>query len=89
MDINPAPIAPLKDGCTLEESVPGAIVAGVVSGTGAELLGLAQRNTVSAYQRRYPTMPRPVVDLDQGRCKPWFGREIERWRSDRLASSAR
>ena len=25
----------------------------------ADLLGLAQRNTVSLYQRRYPDMPRP------------------------------
>ena len=35
----------------------------------ADLLGLAQRNTVSLYQRRYPAMPRPVVDLGRGRCK--------------------
>ena len=55
----------------------------------AELLGLAQRNTVSAYQRRYPAMPRPVVDLGQGRCKLWLRSEIERWRSERLADSAR
>lgn len=33
----------------------------------AELLGLAHRNTVSVYQRRYPNMPRPVVDLGSGR----------------------
>ncbi len=38
----------------------------------AELLGLAQRNTVSAYQRRYPAMPRPMVNLGQGRCKLWL-----------------
>jgi glutathione-regulated potassium-efflux system ancillary protein KefG len=55
----------------------------------AELLGLAQRNTVSAYQRRYPAMPRPVVDLGQGRCKLWLRSEIERWRSGRLADSVR
>ena len=55
----------------------------------AELLGLAQRNTVSAYQRRYPAMPRPVVDLGQGRCKLWLRSEIERWRSERLTDSAR
>ena len=55
----------------------------------AELLGLAQRNTVSAYQRRYPTMPRPVVDLGQGRCKLWLRSEIEQWRVERLASSGR
>src|SRR5689334_14664462 len=32
----------------------------------AELLGLAQPNTVSGYQRRYPGMPRPVVNMGQG-----------------------
>lgn len=53
----------------------------------AELLGLAQRNTVSAYQRRYPEMPRPVVNLGQGRCKLWLRSEIQLWRSDRLAST--
>lgn len=53
----------------------------------AELLGLAQRNTVSAYQRRYPEMPRPVVNLGQGRCKLWLRSEIVQWRSDRLESS--
>lgn len=55
----------------------------------AELLGLAQRNTVSAYQRRYPAMPRSLVDLGQGRCKLWLRSEIERWRSERLAGSVR
>ena len=51
----------------------------------AELLGLAQRNTVSLYQRRYPEMPRPVIDLGQGRCKLWSRSEIEAWarRTDR------
>jgi predicted DNA-binding transcriptional regulator AlpA len=53
----------------------------------ADLLGLAQRNTVSAYQRRYATMPRPVVDLGRGRCKLWLRSEIEAWRSGRFAGS--
>lgn len=55
----------------------------------AELLGLAQRNTVSAYQRRYPGMPRPVVDLGQGRCKLWLRTEVERWQSERLMRAGR
>ncbi len=56
----------------------------------AELLGLAQRNTGSANQRRrYTAMPRPVVNLGQGRRKLWLRSEIERWRADRLASSGR
>ena len=45
----------------------------------ADVLDLAQRNTVSSYQRRYPDMPRPVIDLGQGRCKLWLGTEIEAW----------
>ena len=45
----------------------------------AELLGLAQRNSVSLYQRRYPDMPRPVVDLGPGRTKLWLRQEIECW----------
>jgi glutathione-regulated potassium-efflux system ancillary protein KefG len=55
----------------------------------AVLLGVAQRNTVSAYQRRYPAMPRPVLELGQGRCKLWLRSEIEAWRSERLTSSGR
>lgn len=45
----------------------------------ADLLDLAQRNTVSLYQRRYPDMPRPVVDLGKGRCKMWVRTEITAW----------
>jgi predicted DNA-binding transcriptional regulator AlpA len=45
----------------------------------AQLLGLAQRNTVSGYQRRYPDMPRPVIDMGRGRCKLWLRSEIEDW----------
>lgn len=55
----------------------------------AELLGLAQRNTVSAYQRRYPAMPRPVVNLGKGRCKLWLGSEIQQWRAQRSESAGR
>jgi len=45
----------------------------------AELLGLAQRNTVSAYQRRYPDMPRPVVVLGAGRARLWLRPDIQAW----------
>lgn len=45
----------------------------------AELLGLAQRNSVSLYQRRYPTMPAPVIDLGERRVKLWLRSEIEAW----------
>jgi len=45
----------------------------------AELLGLSHPNSVSTYQRRYPDMPRPVVDLGAGRCKLWLRSRIEAW----------
>ena len=45
----------------------------------AEILGLAQFNSVSGYQRRYPEMPRPVVDMGRGRCKLWLRHEVEAW----------
>lgn len=45
----------------------------------ADLLGLAQRNTVSSYQKRYPDMPRPVMDLGLGRCKLWRRSEMVVW----------
>jgi len=45
----------------------------------ADLLGLAQRTSVSVYQRRYRDMPRPVVDLGPGRPRLWLRPEIVIW----------
>jgi len=45
----------------------------------ARILGLSHRNTVSHYQRRYPDMPRPVLDLGPGRPSLWLRPQIERW----------
>lgn len=45
----------------------------------AELLGLAHRNSVSSYQRRYPDMPRPEVDPGPGRPKLWRRSAVEAW----------
>jgi glutathione-regulated potassium-efflux system ancillary protein KefG len=47
----------------------------------ADVLGLSHRNTVSQYQRRYPDMPRPVLDLGRGRVKLWLRPEMEKWAS--------
>ncbi len=49
----------------------------------AQLLGLAHPNSVSTYQRRYLDMPRPILDLGQGRPKLWLRREIVDWAEDR------
>lgn len=45
----------------------------------ADILRLSKRNTVSAYLKRYPDMPRPVVDLGRGRTRLWLKPEIEKW----------
>ena len=49
----------------------------------AEILGLAQPNSVSTYQRRYLDMPLPVVDLGKGRCKMWLRPEMVEWAASR------
>ena len=53
----------------------------------AELLGLTHSNSVSTYQRRYPDMPRPVVDLGAGRPRLWLLPEIEAWANQRAATN--
>lgn len=45
----------------------------------AQILGLAQRNSVSGYQRRYPDMPRPVAVFAKGRIPIWRRSDIEAW----------
>ncbi len=55
-------------------------VADLIDAQGvAALLGLAQRNTVSRYQRRYPDMPRPVIDLGPGRPRLWLRSQVIGW----------
>ena len=51
----------------------------------ARILGLSHRNTVSLYMRRYPDMPRPVLDLGNGRPSLWLRPEIERWHARQRA----
>jgi glutathione-regulated potassium-efflux system ancillary protein KefG len=58
--------------------------------TVAEILGLAQPNSVSLYQRRYPSMPRPVLDLGLKRPMLWLRPEVEEWARERvLVATAR
>lgn len=52
----------------------------------AEILGLSHRNTVSQYQKRYPDMPRPIVDLGGGRTKLWLRSEMQRWAQTQASS---
>jgi hypothetical protein len=55
----------------------------------AELLGLTQRTSVSVYQKRYPDMPRPVVDLGPGRSMLWLRPSVERWMRETGRSNSR
>lgn len=45
----------------------------------AEILGLSHRSSVTTYLRRYPDMPRPVVELGEGRVRLWLEQDIRRW----------
>lgn len=45
----------------------------------AEMCGLKHPNSVSLYQRRYPDMPRPVVDMGPGRPRLWLRPEVRAW----------
>jgi predicted DNA-binding transcriptional regulator AlpA len=49
----------------------------------AEMLGLSHRNSVTTYQRRYPSMPRPVVDKSKSRIRLWLRSEITEWMTKR------
>ncbi len=51
----------------------------------ADVLGLSHRNTVFQYQRKYEDMPRPAIDLGEGRVKLWLRPQIERWAADQAA----
>jgi glutathione-regulated potassium-efflux system ancillary protein KefG len=45
----------------------------------AELVGLTNKRAVSVYQRRYPEMPRPIVDRGDKRVKLWLRSEVAEW----------
>jgi hypothetical protein len=62
----------------------------VDAATVARILGLSHRNTVSSYLKRYPDMPRPVIDLGPRQARLWLRPEIEAWarRTGRRAGSS-
>jgi glutathione-regulated potassium-efflux system ancillary protein KefG len=49
----------------------------------AVMLGLRHANSVSTYQKRYPDMPRPVLDLGPGRPKLWLRHHVREWATTR------
>ena len=49
----------------------------------ATLLGLAQKNSVSTYMRRYSDFPDPVIEFADGKCRAWVREDVERWHTQR------
>ena len=45
----------------------------------AEILTLGSRSSVSVYQKRFPDMPRPVIDLGHGRTRLWSRKAMLAW----------
>lgn len=57
----------------------------------AELLGLAHRQAVDTYRRRYKDFPEPLVRRASGKCVLWLKEDIEQWdrrRQKRRASGS-
>ncbi len=53
----------------------------------AELLGLAHRNSVTTYMRRYDDFPKPVIEFADGKCRAWARCDVEGWQRSRGRSS--
>ena len=51
----------------------------------AELLGLAHKNSVTTYMRRYDEFPAPAVQFADGKCRAWIRQDVEEWREQREA----
>lgn len=49
----------------------------------ADLLGLAQKNSVTTYLRRYDDFPAPAIEFAEGKCRAWVREDIEHWRQRR------
>ena len=45
----------------------------------AELLGLAHKNSVTTYMRRYGDFPSPALEFADGKCRAWLGDEVQAW----------
>jgi predicted DNA-binding transcriptional regulator AlpA len=50
----------------------------------ADLLGLAHRQAVSTYRKRYDDFPEPVIE--KARCVLWRRQDVEAWAGSRRSS---
>ena len=46
----------------------------------AELLGLAHKNSVTTYMRRYEDFPKPAVEFADGKCRAWIREDVQAWK---------
>ena len=53
----------------------------------AELLGLAHKNSVTTYMRRYEDFPTPVLEFAEGKCRAWLRQEVEAWMESRAKAA--
>ena len=53
----------------------------------AELLGLAHKNSVTTYMRRYDDFPAPAIEFADGKCRAWLRPEVSHWASLRDGSA--
>jgi predicted DNA-binding transcriptional regulator AlpA len=51
----------------------------------AEILGMANRTSVSTYQLRFADFPPPVINLGERRIRLWARADIEKWARERTA----
>ena len=49
----------------------------------AELLGLAHKNSVTTYMRRYDDFPKPAIEFADGKCRAWVRDDVTVWRNER------
>jgi hypothetical protein len=49
----------------------------------ADLLGLAQKNSVTTYMHRYEDFPAPVIEFANGKCRAWLREDVELWHAGR------
>ena len=45
----------------------------------AELLGLAHKNSVTTYMRRYEDVPKPVIEFADGKCRARLKVDVASW----------
>ena len=54
----------------------------------AEILGLAHKNSVTTYLRRYDDFPSPAIEFADGKCRAWLRQDIEEWRNGRQGTAS-